>query len=329
MTPSPRAFGAALAAAAAVFAGDARAATHRVAVIDADQALVHALDVALSPWGVEVDEHAVVAPGATMPMATDRARALASDARADAVVWLSSSDGGYALWVYDAESDHASARRLPAAPPFDDTTAAAIALSVKTVLRATTLAPPRERFGASFASEDTTWRFDVDVGGAVRTGDPRVVEPRGGVGGGYWPARYAYRVGLLVGVEGGTGIHVHGDRFTASVLDVSLRLALAASVRIAPAIALVPSLGAAAHAVFIDGFVATSGAPASLQRIDPAVEPRLLLDFATFAGRVHFGPWIGVAWMTRSQQVLVRGAEVFDFAPVVAHAALRVSLGIE
>jgi hypothetical protein len=322
-----RALGAALSVSLVLAAEGAQGASPRVAVVDGTAPLVHALDVALAPWGVEVTEHAVVGPGATMPMAADRARALAHDARTDVVVWLSVAGGTYALWVYDADSDHASTRRLPSGPPFDETTAAGIALSVKTILRSTTVAPPPERFGATAATRGgAAWRVDLDVGGAARTGEPGIVEPRAGVAASFWPGREEHLFGVVLGLEGGTGIRVEDPRFTATVLDASLRLAIAARWRIVPAFALEGSVGGAAHALFIDGFVAGDGTTASLRRVDPAFEPRLGFDFLAFEGRLHVGPWIGLSYLTRSQSITIHGAQVFDLAPLTGQAALRASL---
>lgn len=79
-----------------------------------------------------------------MPIAVDRARDIARDERADVLVWVSASDAGHALWIYDVASDHASARELEISPPFEPATAAAVALAVKTLLRGTVIArPPR------------------------------------------------------------------------------------------------------------------------------------------------------------------------------------------
>ena len=128
---------------------DAAAAAHRVAAVDPDPQVARALDVALSPWDVTLVEVHLESPGASMPIALDRARSIAQDSRADVVVWVSSTDDGFAVWIYDAASDHASARKIDQAPPFDGPTAAGVALSVKTLLRGTVVAPPPERFGAS------------------------------------------------------------------------------------------------------------------------------------------------------------------------------------
>lgn len=66
---------------------------------------------------------------------------LARQLRADALVWLSESPRRHELWLYDSASGAMTARGVPA-PPFDETRAAALALSVKTELRKGTLAGP-------------------------------------------------------------------------------------------------------------------------------------------------------------------------------------------
>lgn len=330
MTLSSRALGAVVVMALVAKARDGQGAQHRVAVIDAEAPVVHALDVALSPWDVAIDEHAIAPPGATMPMAVERARELAHETDADAVVWLSTSAGGHALWVYDADSDRADARPLPSGPPFDETTAAGIALSVKTVLRSTVIAPPRERFGAvSEPNRDPTFRFDLGFGTAARGGNPAMFEPRGGVGLSIWPSGLRRHLGVIMGFEGGSGVHVSSDRFTATVLDLSGRIALATSWRFGRLLAIEPSLGAGAHTILIDGFVIADGVTRSVERVDVAVEPRLALDLAVFAGRVHVAPWFGLAYMTRSQEILVHGVSVYDPSPLVVEAALRLSIGVE
>ncbi|MGH7436064.1 MAG: hypothetical protein ACRENE_10360, partial [Polyangiaceae bacterium] len=159
-----RAVGACLLAAAVVGSRTLHAAErHRIAAVDPDAELTHALDLALAPWGASVVELRLQAPGATMPFAVDRARAIAEEAHADVVVWVSGEEGAYALWIYDAASDHIGSRRLEARPPFDPATAAAVALAVKTLLRGTVVAPAGERFGAAPARE-ARWAVGVDVG---------------------------------------------------------------------------------------------------------------------------------------------------------------------
>jgi hypothetical protein len=136
-----------LAIAAAVLVADASRASDRarVALAGAGGELGHAMEVALTPWGVAVVRVPVDLTGRDADT-IERARALARTAHVDAVVWLAATGGGATLaCVYEADANRVLLRPLGASPPFDDTTAAAAALTVKAMLRSSTVAPPEER----------------------------------------------------------------------------------------------------------------------------------------------------------------------------------------
>jgi hypothetical protein len=120
----------------------------RAALVNPGAELERAARVALEPWHVKLVILTAPTPGATAPRANQAARALARAEDCDAVVWISEHERGHALWIYDRAADHAVALTLATPPPFDGPTAAAVALSIKTLLRHSTTAPPRERFGA-------------------------------------------------------------------------------------------------------------------------------------------------------------------------------------
>jgi hypothetical protein len=127
----------------------AQSATPRVALVAAGPELEAAARAALEPWGVVIAVVPGPSPGATAPDSNEAARALATAHEANALVWVSEHQGGYALWVYDLATHHVIERTLADGPPFDGATAAAVALSVKTLLRHSAAAPPAERYGAS------------------------------------------------------------------------------------------------------------------------------------------------------------------------------------
>jgi hypothetical protein len=112
--------------------------TRRVVLIQTPPALERALRTALMPWGMRVARSQARARSLA-PQNPEQARVLARRLRADALVWLSQSSRRHELWLYDNVSGAMTARGVPA-PPFDDTRAAALALSVKTELRKGTLA---------------------------------------------------------------------------------------------------------------------------------------------------------------------------------------------
>jgi hypothetical protein len=307
---------AALAAVACFGLGRASAAAgHRVAAVDPDPQVARALDVALSPWDVTLVEVHLESPGATMPIALDRARSIAQGADAEVVVWVSSAEDGYAVWIYDSASDHASARKLEQSPPFDGPTAAGVALSVKTLLRGTVVAPPTERFGAG--AGDRPWRVGLSAGASSRTTASSPLEPRFGLQAGGW-ARYW---GAVLDVETGPGTHPASPALAGTLTDSAVRIALAARWPLSSAVAIEPSLGGALHWAHLD-VVVSDASPAKIDRLDGAFEPRLAVDFGLAGGRVHLAPWVGVSVLTRWQRFHVHGAPVLELAPVTLQVAL-------
>src|SRR5262245_45194767 len=113
----------------------------RVLVVGGDAELESAVRIALAPWAVEVVASPGPVPPPAMPEAARRAEALGSEAHALALVWV--ADG--TLWIWDRASEQLVARPLRAAMPLDAAAAASAALSVKTVLRGTLVAPEPER----------------------------------------------------------------------------------------------------------------------------------------------------------------------------------------
>ncbi len=326
MTRGGGRFGPANVAALACLAatGLAHAESHRVAAVDPDAQLTRALDVALSAWGASIVEVRSQAPGATMPIAVDRARIMAREAGADVVVWVSSAEDGYALWIYDAASDHASARELDSPPPFDAATAAGVALAVKTLLRATVVAPPGERFGAP--ETDGAWTVGAFVGGSARLGTSLPIEGRLGLHAAVWPAPFSRRVGLSLDLETGSGSPVMAPTFSGRIADAAARLAVATRVPVGARLEGELSVGAAAHRVNLDGVVLDRPLHVSATRIDATIEPRLGVELVLLHGRLRLEPWFGLTLWTQWQRFFVHGSQVVDLAPVGLEGALRAAL---
>ena len=246
------------------------------------------------------------------------ARSIAHDAHADVVVWVSSTDDGFAVWIYDAASDHASARKIDQAPPFDGPTAAGVALSSgKTLLRGTIVAPPPERFGAS--APERPWRIGVSVGAASRTTATSPFEPRLGVEASGW----AHYWGALLDVEFGPGWHPENRALTGTIADTAVRVALAGRLPLSTTLAVEPSPGQGAlHWERLGAVVASDAPPVSVDRVNVAFEPRLAVDVALAGGWLHLGPWVGASILTRWQRFLVHDLLVLEVQPVTLEAAL-------
>lgn len=293
---------------------------HRIAAVDPDAQLTRALDVALSPWGAGIVEVHLEAPGATMPIAVDRARDIARDTHADVIVWVSDAEGGYALWIYDAASDHTSSRRLESSPPFDAATAAAVALAVKTLLRGTVVAPPPERFGA--VVRQPRWMLGASFGVGLHLGTPVLAEPRIGLHASAWPSAWGHRWGVAFEVESGPGAHPSTGSLAGTVTDSAVRVAVAARVPVSDVFALEASVGGGLHLVVMEGVVVSESSSVSAARVDVAVEPRLGVSFSTLGGRLVLAPWLGASMFPRWQRFLVHGAPAVEMGALAVEGAL-------
>jgi hypothetical protein len=119
-------------------AGTARclAVERRVALVLGDAELQRQLELALQAWEVETLTLDVAPPAATQPEAMNQAADLAASLGLDGLVWVTDAAQGSLLWVYDARSGQVTTRAIAERPPFGSATAAGLALSVKTTLRA-------------------------------------------------------------------------------------------------------------------------------------------------------------------------------------------------
>jgi hypothetical protein len=301
-----------------------------VAVLDGDPALLRALALALAPWRVDAHRLEAPSPGPSMPAALVRARTLAREHGFDAVIWISLAEDGFTLWVYDLASDRTSARALVKPPPFDEETAAGIALSLKTLLRTTEVAPPRDRFGSEESRRPPpTWLAYVGLGAAGRVGVAAPVEPLVEISAAVWPSFVAQRLGLRLDVRAGTGAPARQSSFRGTAYAGAVDVALALRVPLGGDFTLEPGLGAGVYFVALDGFVMGDDIGVGAHRVTPAVMPSLSLDGAIFGGRVRLGPTIGLTCLYGTYRFLVHGEPVLDVAPIALHGSLRVGFALD
>jgi hypothetical protein len=316
---------------------DAEPDTRRLGLFEIPPPLDEAIDVTLSAWGIElvaVSESA----GATMPDAATRARTQAAELELDATVWISETDSGAALWIYDADSDRVVARPLPQRPPFDEPTAAAVALTIKTLLRHSKLAPIEERFGAQEALAlrrplplpplpepaplRTHWGFEAMA--AVRFRDASStshLEPRVGIGlevapafAGGWLAAFAlFRAGGGVGVEAPS----LSARFSDSTLSGGLRARVVAI----GGFSLRAAAGASAHITELDGALIDDAAAVSANRVNPSIDLGLLARFAVTGG-VSLDARLEAGVAGRRQRYTVAGEDALELPRAEIEAAV-------
>lgn len=298
----------------------------RVVLVAVDDGLLTASESALAPWGVEVVRVDGATP-ASMPLASDVGASVAREHRATVVVWVSTGEGGPALWVYDAVAERTLARALPSAPPFDEPTSAAIALTLKTLLRQSEAAPPAERVvePPSPGASPTPHSFEIEIGGGLASfaTEPVDAEPRFSLAASYWPTEVGAILGVAIGARAGTGIGVHtaetNGRWTSTQAAVGLRLrgvldpfdvggGIEAGVSITT---LDVTLASAARASLIR--VALAGAMWGEVGVRPSPEVRVALR----AGATVALPY---------ERYLERGVLVLDVSPVAMIAELLVAL---
>lgn len=105
-----------------------------VLLLDAPPVLERALRAALSPWGMQVEVHSNPSDAAGLSAHPDRASTLARSRSAVALVWLEAAGERRSLWLFDASRSTSTSRDVPPGT-LDQALAAALALSIKTLLR--------------------------------------------------------------------------------------------------------------------------------------------------------------------------------------------------
>jgi hypothetical protein len=258
-------------------AASAIAAARRIALVHAEPALVRSVDLALYPWDIEVVEVPDTPPDSDAPDASALAQSIAERHQADAVAWIARGDAPL-LWFFDATSASLQSRALPATSGDDAAGYAAVALTLKTFVRATPLEP--RLTPAPAPRPASSWETRMEIAGMVRV-------PLGGAGGepriGLWASEWygTSRVmwGAALGASAGLGMTFDDGVSRGSLEDVDARASLRARVRIAARVAFEPRLGGSAH--FERAEVTTT--PATLGearlRVNPSIDAGLFLGW--------------------------------------------------
>ncbi|MDB4936238.1 MAG: hypothetical protein JWP87_3210 [Labilithrix sp.] len=340
----------------------ARAETHPVLVIGGGAPFRDALTVALSPWDLRVVPLDSAPPRPVMPRAADEARALARDAGASGVVWVAQDQSEPSLWVYDASTDQVVTRKIATAPPFDAPTAAAAALSVKTLLRSSTVAPPAERIGApvsppsapaaspspsppspvppstrSYADANgaaeastrvapmTDAALRVELEGAGRAVASQV-DARLGAGLSAWIGARR-NVGLAVAGTFGPGLSIDAARFSGRFVEVAVSPSARFRLPVGRHFVLEPRLGMSLHSTSIDGVAVLTARTASTSRLDASVDGALAFE-ALATRTVGIAVDVGATAMLRYQRYIVESDAIFELHPVQAFVGLRLTTSL-
>ena len=304
-------------------------------------------------------------PGATAPRNSAAARELALQHGAAAVVWVSEHELGHAIWVYEAATDQLLARPLEGALPFDSPTAAAVALSIKTLLRHSATAPATERFGATQppaaesrsaqpapaapqarppgGSADTaevdsaadaapaSSRLDFEALAGLRFGltQPSETEARLGASALVFPGGGALGVGLRAAF--GPGLHAAAAGFDGQLFDVAPGVLGRARLPLSRAVTLAAGAGATAHVTVLDGTLAGAAGDAvaidGVLRLVPALDLELLGE-VRLGSFLRLGARAGVSFWLRPQRYQVAERTALELSRTAFEAGLLAIAGL-
>ncbi len=341
----------------------------RVALVEPPANLLDAVSVALSPWSLRVVPVAATPPASNnVAAAKAEARALSQEHHAAVVLWISAPAGAEpSLWLYDAQTEQISVRPLPQAPPFDEPSAAAIALTVKTLLRSTAVAPPKERLAtqpSALAPTTTTAssapappasspapaalpvpsaldgatssagpprshavRAEALIFARAPTGTSSSVAPRAGLSVSYWPHAWNERLGFGMGVKAGLNQEVSSAAFAGSLSDTSLHLDVRGLWEHEPFV-LEGAVGPSLHVTQLSGAVVGSGATSSVLRGDPALSVAFSPQISV-GSRLRLGLSLGTSILLRTQRYSVGPDMVLRLPPVGFDIGGRASLALD
>jgi hypothetical protein len=317
----------------------------RVTLVDPGAELERAVRASLEPWSADIHAVPPPSPSASMPGTAVAARAVAEQSRAAAVVWVSEHEGGFALWIYDVASDQVTAQALTTPPPFDAPTAAGVALSIKTLLRHSAVAPRSERFGAADgattgvtgrsgrparapavpreppASRSHGSRVDLEARAGMRVDrtDPGAIDARLALGCVWWPGRDL--AGLAIRVGSGPGLVIDDARVRGRLVDTEASVGGALRYTFGEVVRTSAAAAVALHLSWLDGTLPSNGREVDVVRVDPSLDVELGIDW--LASRwLRVGVRGALSWLPLVARYLVRGVPVLALSSVSFEAAL-------
>jgi hypothetical protein len=314
----------------------AHADPRRLAVLGGGASLKRSVDVALDPWDVDVVLLDDAPPDALAADAVARAASIAERHRVDAVAWFRRTDDETVLWLFDARTHTIQQRTLGAAALAESARDASLALSLKTLIRAS-VAPPapladarREAKSEGAATGPTTDAstptqapaLRLEGGLALRAplhGSP--AEPRIEVGVTRWLSP-SWGLGLAVGV--GPGVTFDGADASGSRTDAELRASIRARAFAVGALAFEPRLGASLHAEEMRATRREAPTTRSDKRLNASLEAGLALVWRAVE-RLDVSLGVEARYALRYPRFLVGERVVFAPSPVALQPSASVA----
>src|SRR6185312_1646979 len=242
----------------------------------------------------------------------------------------------WSLWVYDDRAHQIAIRPLPSAPPYDDATSAAIALTVKTLLlgafegEAAVPRLPDDETGAPQAKpKPAIHTFRVQTLGGVRI--PTHASDRAAARFGaeitYFPAFFAQQIGLAIGVDAGPSVLVDrapdfAGTFTDTIASASLRW----RIPLRRWLSLELGAGPGVHFSAIEGSAQSLGLSGRVPRTDASIEALFGVELAWKILRVS--PFVGASFLLHYQRYSVGPVPIFDVPSAQIFYGLRVGVEV-
>lgn len=304
----------------------AGASPRRIAVLEPDDELLRAITLSLSPWGVETTRSQATPPELARPDAVEAATRLARQLKVEAVIWISRTEQATLLWVFDAPSGNVTARMLAEPPPFDGAAAAAVALSVKTVLRTSSVAPPDERLGGELAAPSAHRVLALELGGSGHWISRRALEARFELAAVAWLA-FERRVGVALELSAGPGVSVADERFRGRYRELVAGGELRLRPIREPPLSAAISFGGALHWTRLDGTLTASSLYRDVTRRNATLDVEVLLSVEVFGG-AYLGVSAGVAYSPAYRRYLVEGTPIFSPWPLSSNLTGHIGVGL-
>lgn len=301
-----------------------------IVAIDTDAHFDHELELALTSWHVDVSTEPGPAPGRDIDDAIRTAHRIARKGSARAVVWMTHEE----LWVYDERTHQIAVRPLPSPPPFDEATAAAIALTVKTVLGGSPDAHPKTETPEVAAplpqpkpaSAKHSVRIHTFGGARVPTNANDSIAARFGAEITYFPAPIVPWLGLAISADAGPSVLVEREPlFVGTFTDTATTVSLRVRIPIRRWFAIEAGAGPGIHFSAIEGTSPATDVSGRVSRIDASFEA--MVGFELGWKSIRVAPLVSSTFLVHYQRYRVGPTEVLEVPPAQLLVGLR--LGVE
>jgi hypothetical protein len=268
---------------------------------------------ALEPWRIEV----IALPGNLAGLSSQRARAVAEEQRAGAVIWVKASQEGHVLELYDAHSGQVMSRALPSGPPFSEPVAASLALSIKTMLRNGPLAPAHGRGPGAWARPDLV--IDSRVG--LRTPEALGPELRFGVALVWRPRFKGSSYGLAAKVDTGLGVSLDVNNFVGSVTEIAFGMEALRRIVLTRRIEVDGLLGGSLRRTYVRGLIGEARREGEILRWNGSADAGLVLR-ARLLSALYVDAQVIGSYLPRRQDYVLYGM------PIISSPRYAVEAGV-